>query len=420
MEPNKIDKLIGFCGEISAFLIEVKHRFAEFDVPTVSEAVERLLDGLSCPRPSPGPDVSQVNKENFGIKIFNEKEFIKMPKKYKTLFQTGRLSAHVRQKSNGTYEVRCQIDGMRVSASSKNLEQAKKMFIWKLNELESQTNKRKVTFGEYAGEWLDIKEKTVKPSTFDEYLRIVLKDLMPKYKFRIVTEISRREIQEYLFSFVKQGKHKTARKIQLIMKCIFDLACEDLGFNSPMKKIVLPYYESVKGSALTLEEENVLIDFCLKNINKPISSAFLILLYFGLRKSELKTITVLKDSIEVITSKTLLGRNEVKRRIPFTPVFKKLQPVIDFKAKDCNLYTLSNVFKKILPNHHPHELRYTFITRCKECGVNPEIVMLWDGHEEDKSVRSSKIDRGYTDYSWEFQLLQAEKVNYNPREYNDF
>lgn len=55
---------------------------------------------------------------------------------------------------------------------------------------------------------------------------------------------------------------------------------------------------------------------------------------------------------------------------------------------------------------------YTFITRCKECGVNHELVMLWDGHKDDKEVKTSKVDRGYTDYSEEYVLSEAEKVNY--------
>jgi len=53
-----------------------------------------------------------------------------------------------------------------------------------------------------------------------------------------------------------------------------------------------------------------------------------------------------------------------------------------------------------------------FITRCKESGVHGEVVLLWDGHEEDKTIHSSKVDRGYTDFSKEFQLKEATKVNY--------
>ena len=82
------------------------------------------------------------------------------------------------------------------------------------------------------------------------------------------------------------------------------------------------------------------------------------------------------------------------------------------KAKNTNLGAIKSTMRRLFPEHHPHELRYTFITRCKECGVNPELVMLWDGHEMDDDVKTSKVDRGYTDYSDEYQLQEAEKVNY--------
>ena len=38
--------------------------------------------------------------------------------------------------------------------------------------------------------------------------------------------------------------------------------------------------------------------------------------------------------------------------------------------------------------------------------------MLWDGHSGDKDVKTSVVDRGYTDYSQEYLLAEAEKVNY--------
>ena len=87
---------------------------------------------------------------------------------------------------------------------------------------------------------------------------------------------------------------------------------------------------------------------------------------------------------------------------------------MDFeKARDTNPRAISSQVNRLFPHHHPHELRYTYITRCKECGVNPEVVMLWDGHEQEKGVVSSRVDRGYTDYSEEYILSEAEKVNYN-------
>lgn len=38
--------------------------------------------------------------------------------------------------------------------------------------------------------------------------------------------------------------------------------------------------------------------------------------------------------------------------------------------------------------------------------------MLWDGHSFDKDVRTSAVDRGYTDYSEKYALAEAEKFNY--------
>lgn len=41
-----------------------------------------------------------------------------------------------------------------------------------------------------------------------------------------------------------------------------------------------------------------------------------------------------------------------------------------------------------------------------------EAVMLWAGHSFDKDVKTSAVDRGYTDYSDEYLLSEAQKVDY--------
>ena len=113
------------------------------------------------------------------------------------------------------------------------------------------------------------------------------------------------------------------------------------------------------------------------------------------------------------TEKTRHGYAEVRRRIPISPMFKRVWDMIDFeKAKLTAKRTLADTIKRVFPDRHIHELRYTFISRCKECGCNLELVMLWDGHEFDKDVKTSKVDRGYTQYSDEIYFGDIEKVNY--------
>ena len=100
-------------------------------------------------------------------------------------------------------------------------------------------------------------------------------------------------------------------------------------------------------------------------------------------------------------------------RPPFRYSQSFLETAENYYRKSVNLSTIQTTFKRLFPEHHPHELRYTFITRAKEAGCNLEAVMLWAGHSFDKDVKTSAVDRGYTDYSKEYILSEAEKVNYD-------
>lgn len=268
----------------------------------------------------------------------------------------------------------------------------------------------KVLFTDYAEEWLKIKEQTTKPSTYKEYERSYRVDLSPTFTKRTLSDITRSDLQTYLFGIIKEGKHRKAEKLALMLNCIFDMAAEDYDITSPMKKVVLPNYQGKSGQALTKNEEERLVKYCLSHKDVEGTEALLVLLFFGLRKSELKSLRIIDDKwLECETSKERLGQNVVLRKIPFTPAAKKVIPYIDFeKAKNANLNTVATRMKRLLSDHHPHELRHTFITRCKECGVQSEVVSIWAGHSLSGTITTTV----YTHYSDEFQLKEAEKVNY--------
>lgn len=49
-------------------------------------------------------------------------------------------------------------------------------------------------------------------------------------------------------------------------------------------------------------------------------------------------------------------------------MLKRVMPLIDLEqAKAVSRYTIRDALKRIYPDRHIHELRYTFITRAKEC-----------------------------------------------------
>ncbi len=224
------------------------------------------------------------------------------------------------------------------------------------------------------------------------------------------TEIDRSTLQNFLLTYVDKGTLRTAHKLFLILRCIFDVIADDYNISSPMKKVVVPNYQSKTGTAFTYDEEKQLVKHCLANLKKDTSHALLVLLYAGLRRSELASLKVIDGVwLECETSKERMGKNIVKRKIPFTPMMKKVLPYIDFKkAKNVNLSTLQTTIKRLFSNHHSHELRHTFISRCKESGVTGEVVSIWAGH----SLTGTITTTVYTHYSDEFHLKEAQKVDY--------
>ena len=134
------------------------------------------------------------------------------------------------------------------------------------------------------------------------------------------------------------------------------------------------------------------------------------MLYIGARRSELKTIEINEErqSITLNSSKIKTGQREQEREIPINP---KIQNYIDeIKKTDLssiNLDKMSVEFKKILPNHHTHELRHTFISRSAEKTIPIELISKWVGHSG-----KTMTDKVYLHFSWEYEVEQAKKLDY--------
>lgn len=366
-------------------------------------------------------NISENGKSGFK---FTKQEIKAMPEHIRKIFIANNYIVNYRITSNGYFEARIRRKGMYIEASGRDFETMRTRFIQRLTafydrpavqpQVEEITPEiptaQNVLFGDYGRDWLKIKEQTTKPSTYKEYERSFRVDLEPAFGNRVLAEITRNELQNYLFGIVGENKHRKAEKLALMLNCIFDMAAEDFSIPSPMKKVVLPNYQTKKGQALTSDEEERLIKYCKSHREVEGTDALLVLLLFGLRKSELASLEIIDGKwLQCKTSKERLGQNVVLRKIPFTPQAKKYLPFIDFeKAKKANLNTISTRMKRLLPERHPHELRHTFISRCKECGVASEVVSIWAGHSLSGTITSTV----YTHYSEEFQLKEAEKVIY--------
>ena len=348
-----------------------------------------------------------------GFIKFTKKEINSMPDYLKKLFTINDKIVTYRY-VNGLYQARFRRDGYNIEVASKSFDIMRQKFLDKLLAAEkAKQNAGYPLLSDFIKDWLKVKKQTVKETTYKSYVNLLSRNILPKFGHYHVNEITRKEIQDFLFELTDDGKNRTAQKLKLLLSAIFDVIVEDYGIKTPMAKIVLSHYEVKKGKAFTKAEEKVIIDFCKENPHYAGNSAILTLLYTGMRVGELKTITYDDTFIYCESEKTRKGYAKVIRQIPISPMLRKVLPLIDLaQAKVTNRYTIRDALKRIFPDRHIHELRYSFITRAKECGCNPELVMKWVGHEFDADVKTSRVDRGYTTYSQEYILQEINKIDY--------
>ena len=316
----------------------------------------------------------------------------------------------------GMYQIRYNRDGFHINVASKSQKELKQKFLDKLREQEKAMQSKVPLIKDFSITWLNIIKPITKESTYNGYVSTWRTHIIPAFGQLHLDKLTRNDIQNYIFLLTEEGKNRTAKKVKQQLGASYKIACDDYNIKNPLLKVVLPRYKVEKGEAFTYAEERKIVDFCIANSHLKAVPAILLLLYTGMRVGELKAISYVQgkhDYIDCITEKTRQGLPDVHRQIPISPMLRKVLPYIDFeKAKTVHYRYIDNVFKMIFPKRRLHELRYTFISRCKECRCSLELVMLWSGHTEDKEVESSKVNRGYTTYSEDFYFNEIELVNY--------
>jgi len=344
---------------------------------------------------------------------FTKKEIASMPDSIKKLFVVEDKIVSYRF-IRGVYQARFRREGYNIEVASKDFGEMKRKFIAKLLQVEKEKEKKKFPlFKDFVADWLKAKQHLVKETTFTGYVNLLNHDILPKFGEMSLNEITRQDVQDFLFAFVEAGKNRTSQKSRQLLSAVFDVVHDDYNIKSPVKNVVLPHYEVEKGKAFTLEEEKTIVDFCRQNPDYYGNDALLVMLYTGMRVGELASINYDGQYVTCVSEKTRKGYADVVRKIPISPMFKRVIDLVNFdKVKMTKRDTIRDGLKRIFPTRHVHEFRYTFISRAKECGILGEVVMLWAGHESDCDVKTSKVDRGYTTFSEQFLLNEMAKHEY--------
>lgn len=342
-----------------------------------------------------------------------------MPDEIKN-FITVEIKIPVRRKPNGVYEARYRAHGLNLYAASADFKKLKAKFLkvlltYKPKSPEPEQQPATSTahdFAEVCRRWLDLKRAAIKENTFEDYVGIFNANIFPVFEGRALDEIRQSDVQKIINDYIEQSKYRTATKIYQTLKAVFDFAVGDeLLERSPMRMMHAPKYEQQNGSALTIAEERQLIELLgSSKCAEEIKAALIFLLYTGIRRSELSSARIEGDFVSVVCAKTRKGFQDRRRLIPITPMLAAWIHTFDIsRLNTVRPDALTQALKRLMPEHHLHDLRHTFITRCQECGVPREVVSVWAGHAADNTQTSNV----YTHFSPEYMKKEAAKVIYN-------
>lgn len=349
-----------------------------------------------------------LGEEKIGFLEFTEKEILKMPKQFRKEFRTQGCTARVRRRRSGkhswNYEIRYRRNGYCVEVSSNNLEEAKKKFIEKLNAADKTClavcSNVPTTFHEFATYYFETfwKRKVTTLTYTNE---------MYRYKNHIKPVFGSTELRKILPSHCqalldKIGVCKNGDEIYSILSKIFKSAIKHgIIVHNPLDLVVHIKHTREHGKALTKEEEILLLN-TLAGTRYQI--LFAVVLYTGLRPNEYKTAVIEGAFIKAVNSKQKNGKINYKK-IPITPMLKPyLEGVTEFKFP--RIEYMRDKLKDVLPSHKLYDLRTTFYTRCKECGIADVAIKTFVGHS------LGGLADTYTDLSDEYLINQGQKLKY--------
>jgi integrase len=208
--------------------------------------------------------------------------------------------------------------------------------------------------------------------------------------------------------YTKQVLHsafKKAQQLDIIEKNVVTMADE-------------VKYKRQKSNALTIKEQKEFIE-AIKG--RRFEFVMLFYLYTGVRRAE--ALTIEWQDIDEESGLILIKGTKTENSTRYIVLTDEVKSILERqhlqnqkeKIKDNRVFPYSNQqtsrnFKIVCPNHHLHDLRHTFITRCAECGVNPNVCQQLVGHSTADMTMNV-----YTHVMDEFKRKEALKFTIFPK-----
>lgn len=281
------------------------------------------------------------------------------------------------------------------------------------------------TLGYWLNEWFETyKKPNLKEYSIRNIEQIIRLHIPEELKQRRLVSIEPLEVWQTLLKIPYPRQRIYTRSV---LFSAFDKAYR-LGYipKNIMLSVDKPKHRRKQSSALTISEQREFIERLEGNRYK-----YLMLFYLltGVRRNEalsLEWSDVSEDVIRIHGTKT----EKSERLFPMLPSIsdvlfaQRRQNITERqKTKRGNFHDapesivfpfasqqVTREFKKLCPNHHLHDLRHTFITRCAESGVNVTVCQQLVGH----STADMTLNV-YTHVMDDFKRREAQKFQLFPQ-----
>ena len=365
-------------------------------------------------------------QSNVDLQLDNEKSKTVFPEEQKLKeIKTDmfRLTDCVTRRKGNGFECRFRKLGFEKSKSGKTKKDAQAKMQYYLNALNKElfgicedlrvNKKPKVqTFTEVAEFFVyKVKKDMLAPITFVAYenrYNLYIKD---RYKNCTFAELTPMRLQNDLKK-IKDKHSRTYEDVRSILNGIFKYAIANgITDKNPIDAVYLKKHYRENCRAITYAEEAKLLQ---AEMPAHIKLAIVYALYAGARSTELPQMKVDFNLEQVVIKNAKLkehqrqNKEKLYRTLPLMPMLKPYRELIESNLKLSGMKRTNVHIQKVLPNVTLRNLRHTFASRCKECGVNPEVVNVWQGHVAGNDL-TAKV---YTHYSFEYQKEQAKLVDY--------
>lgn len=267
-----------------------------------------------------------------------------------------------------------------------------------------------ITVIDLAEQWLPVAKVNIDRRTYNQYVTVMEK-MTVIIGNKLVAAVTPADIKKVWASFSGLSQ-SYINKAKFLYMAFFQYAIDNRYCTSnPIMAESAKPHKGTKGShrCLTKTEINL-----IETVPHRVQAAAIIMLKAGLRRGEvlaLRKKDIHDDRIHVHTAVKFMNNRPVigetknessDRSVPlFTSILPYLQSVSDYvlpdakgglcsetafnRAWDSYLHTLS-VAAGHPVSFRPHDLRHTFVTICRDKGIDIHTVMAWCGHASERMI----------------------------------